>query len=528
MNLTSDETLAHLREHWPAMAMAKSASEPNRIEGPCGSEYLSSICDWLFNQAGYAWAGLFVEEYSDRWELRYAFYGNQKAGQVHLIVRVPLEKSSVPSIAEPVHAADWHEREVEDLFGIKFEGHPRLGDFVLHDDIWQEQIEPMRHSFEASRLEQGRHDNPEWRPHRVLEDPGAFAFTVGPVFSGAEESVHFLLESVGEDVTRTITRLFYKYRGVEKIAEGKPTNDVLLLAERFAATTAFAHALGYCQAVETITHTVVGTRASRLRVFFAELERLRHHIGTIEAICESTALAVATAQAGILEEDLLRISAILSEHRYLFGLCMPGGLARDIETAECHQAFVKIQEILKQLLQLEELLKYSGSFLDRLEEVGGIHSEKAREIGLVGPVARASGVVLDLRHSQPYGNYQAFTFDVPHEVEGDGYARLRILFAECVQSVRIMEQTLHGLPEESVISPVIPHEGWGLGWAETPRGAAFHFLRMDREGTVLRYRIVPPSFANWLGFHLAAENFAFQDFPIILATFNLSVAENDR
>jgi formate hydrogenlyase subunit 5 len=528
MNFTFDETFASLRERWPDTPFVIPVSMPNRIEGGCGSEFLSAICDWLFNQAGYAWAGLFAEEQSNQWELRYVFYGNQKAGQVHLIVRLPLENPSVPSITELVHAADWHEREVEDLFGIKFEGHPRLGDFILHDDIWREQVEPMRHSFDATRVEQGRHDNPDWRPHRVLEDPGAFAFTVGPVFSGAEESVHFLLESVGEDVTRTITRLFYKYRGIEKIAEGKSMNDVLLLAERFAATTAFAHALGYCQAVETITHTVVGTRSLRLRAFFAELERIRHHIGAIEAICESTALAVATAQAGILEEDLLRVSAILSGHRYLFGLCVPGGLSRDVDTAECHKALIKVQEILKRLLQLEELLKYSGSFLDRLEEVGGINSEQAREIGLVGPVARASGVIQDLRQSQPYGNYQAFAFDIPHEVEGDGYARLRVLFAECVQSVRIMEQTLHGFPEEAVKSPVIPHEGLGLGWVETPRGAAFHCVRTDREGTVLRYRIVPPSFANWLGFHLAAENFAFQDFPIILATFNLSVAENDR
>jgi Ni,Fe-hydrogenase III large subunit/Ni,Fe-hydrogenase III component G len=501
---------------------------PVQTEIACEAEDLPGVCEWISKDAQYTWAGLFVEEREDGWELRYCFYGDQEGGQVHLILRRPLDNPCVPSIAGPVHAADWHEREAEDLFGIKFEGHPRLGDFILHDEIWQEDVWPMRHSFDIANVQNGRHENPDWRPHRVLEDPGAFAFTVGPVFSGAEESVHFLLESVGEDVARTIPRLFFKYRAVEKLAEGKSADDVLLLAERFAATTAFAHAYAYCQSIERLTGTQVSERAQQLRVFFAELERLRHHVGTIEAICESTALAVATAQAGMLEEELLRLSAIISGHRYLFGLCVPGGLSRDFEMAECHNVVAASGKIVDRLLELEQLLKYSGSFLDRLEEVGPISAAQGREIGLLGPVARASGVVQDLRKFQPYGGYQKLQFETPCEKEGDGYARLRVLFAECVQSLMLMKQTLDGSLERGVRVPVVPRAGAALGWCEAPRGAAFHFVRTDSRGVVQRYHIVPPSFANWLGFHLAAENFAFQDFPIILATFNLSVAENDR
>ena len=119
---------------------------------------------------------------------------------------------------------------------------------------------------------------------------------IGPVFSGVAESAHFLLETVGEDVMRALPRLFYKYRGIEKIAEGRSIADVLLLAERFAATTAFAHALGFCQAVETVAGAEVPARARLLRVFLAELERVRHHVGAVEGICESTALVVAASQ----------------------------------------------------------------------------------------------------------------------------------------------------------------------------------------------------------------------------------------
>jgi len=101
---------------------------------------------------------------------------------------------------------------------------------------------------------------------------------IGPIYSDFAESAHFLLETVGEDVIRTIPRFFYKYRGVEKIAEGRTIDQVLLLAERFSGTSAFAHSLAFCQAVEEISRVEVPPRAKALRIFLTELERLRHHI----------------------------------------------------------------------------------------------------------------------------------------------------------------------------------------------------------------------------------------------------------
>jgi Ni,Fe-hydrogenase III large subunit len=128
----------------------------------------------------------------------------------------------------------------------------------------------------------------------------------------------------------------------------------------------------------------------------------------------------------------------------------------------------------------------------------------------------------------PYSGYEAFNFDVPSEREGDGYARLRVLFAESRQSVRIMAQAVTALTGGGVCAAVQYRSGAALGWVEAPRGAAFHWVRLDEGGRIARYRIVTPSFTNWHSFHLAAEKFAFQDFPIILATFDLSVAESDR
>jgi len=134
-----------------------------------------------------------------------------------------------------------------------------------------------------------------------------------------------------------------------------------------------------------------------------------------------------------------------------------------------------------------------------------------------------------LRRECPYGAYEELAFDVPRETEGDGYARLRILFQEAHQSARLIRQAINRLEAGPVCAVCRPqHAGAALGWVEAPIGAAIHWIRLDESGLVQRYRAITPSFNNWMGFHAAVEDFAFQDFPIILATFGLSATECDR
>ena len=515
---------------WPGQVRCRLDPGPRVDEVTCERGVLVELCRRLFHDWNCAFAGLIVEEGADAWNLRYVFYGAHETGWVHVLVSAPLAERTFPSIAAGarVFAADWHEREAEDLFGVRFEGHPRLGDFVLHDDAWQEGVEPMRRGFDAQAALRDRRPAADWRPRRVVEEAGAFILPIGPKFSGVTESVLFELETVGEDVIRSWTRLYYKWRAVEKLAEGKPAGDALLLAERFAATTAFAHGLAFCRAVEAIGGADVPPRARLLRMFLAELERLRHHAGAIQEICESTALVVANSQAGLLEEDLLRASGELTGHRYLFGLLALGGLTVDLATQACRKTLREAQDIVARLDALERRLKISSSFLDRIEEVGVIFPKTAVAYSLVGPVARASSIARDLRRAQPYLGYESLEFEMPTEEEGDGYARLRVLFAEARQSLRIMEQAVAALRDGAVQAPVALVPGAALGWVEAPRGATFHWVRLGEGGRIERYRAVTPSFTNWHSFHLGAERFAFQDFPIILSTFNLSAAENDR
>jgi formate hydrogenlyase subunit 5 len=497
----------------------------------CKPGDLVDICQWLSRDLGFAFATLIVEEVPRAgWSLLYVFYKDADSPWAYVALQLDAGTTAVPSISGLAHgpSVDWHEREVEDLFGLTFEGHPRLGEFILHED-WPEGVNPMRRSFDARRRFEPRELHPKWTPPRIVTAPGAFAMPIGPVFSDFAESAHFLLETVGEDVIRTIPRFFYKYRGVEKIAEGQKLEHVLLLAERFSGTSAFAHGLAFCQAVEAICGIDVPPRARALRTIFAELERLRHHAAAITGICNSTALAVATSQAAIIEENLLRLSCAVGQHRYLFGLAVPGGLSRDVSNEDCLHLATAVGGLAERQRDLHQMLRYSSSFLDRLEEVGIVTIERAVSYGLVGPVARASGVARDIRKLLPYAEYANVDLVVPIEHEGDGYARLRILFREAEQSAAITRDLSFSLPEGPVCSDrATCRAGAALAAVEAPLGAAFHWLRLDDDGTVARYRITPPAFANWHGFHLAAENFAFQDFPIILASFGLSNAECDR
>jgi Ni,Fe-hydrogenase III large subunit len=134
-----------------------------------------------------------------------------------------------------------------------------------------------------------------------------------------------------------------------------------------------------------------------------------------------------------------------------------------------------------------------------------------------------------LRRACPYSGYERYRFEVPCETEGDGLARLRVLFSEAQQSAGLIRQVVESLEPSETCAPVAQADaGVASGWVEAPIGAAVHWIRLDREHRVERYRILSPSFRNWLGLHVAVEDFAFQDFPIILATFGLSATECDR
>lgn len=487
----------------------------------------------LTSEHHYEFASLVVEHSgAERFVARYYFYaGNvrEEPGATSLIeMIVETDTPELPAISDRVHAADWHEREAEDMFGIHITGHPFLGDFVLHDNDWREAVAPMRRPFDAMQRMTGTGMGVAWRPRRILREPGSLVFPVGPIWGDYHEAGLWLLETTGELIRQAHSRLFYKYRGVEKIAEGQPPMQALLLAERFSGAAAFAHGLAYCQALEKLADCVVPVRAGRLRVVFAELERIRYHAATIAELAGSTGLAVGKSMAQEIEETLLRLTGEVCGHRYQFGLIAPGGLAWQPGEDALQRLDHGVMAVQERLSQLEGWLLNSSSFLDRIEEMGILTTELADIYGAVGPVGRASGRPLDLRCHLPYGDYRETSFSPHVETEGDGFARMRVFFGEIRASSGIVRDCLADLPPGPVSSDCHIQPGSALGWVEAPTGGAFHWVRVGEDGLIARLRISTAGFHNWHAFHRTVENAAFQDFPIILASYGLSIAENDR
>ena len=471
---------------------------------------------------------LFSVETTDALQLHVLCSLPTEQSWLHLCVELDRQTPNFPSLVALLPAADWYERQVWQELGIEPQGHPMLQGLRLPPD-WPDGVYPHRASF--GQRQQVAFVEPYY-PTLVEAAPGVVDYPLGPVRSGVVESGHYTLRTVGEELIDVRLQLFYKHRGVEKRAEGLPLTLLPLIAERISGTSAFAHSLALCQAIEQAAEVEIPPRARYLRTLLAELERLYNHLGYQADLCQATGLVVAQAQFDILKERLLRLNAALSGHRYLFGMNIPGGLSRDLSEA----SVVAVQQLVvachRDVEVLNRMLLTSPSHQDRLEGSGILQPQDAQDYGAIGPIGRASGVDRDLRRDHPYAAYEDVSFDIPVQERGDAQARANIRMAETVQTLHILEQVLERLQPGDVSVPVaveaLPAGTSALGWAESPHGESIHWLLIGDNGTVQRYRVRPASFTNWQAFPLAIPGHnILTDFPVIEQSFGLSFAGAD-
>ncbi len=270
------------------------------------------------------------------------------------------------------------------------------------------------------------------------------------------------------------------------------------------------------------------------RTLLAELERVYSHLGDLAALSVSTGLPVPQMEYLHLKESILRLNFSLFGHRYLRGSIVPGGISAAgwPHDADPIGGARIVSDVLDQAQDIARGLERTSSFLDRLHGAGRVSSATIEWGRPVGPVGRASGLELDVRQARPYADYAGLDLAVPLETASDAYARFRIRVQELTESLKLIRRILGGWhPREisSAESDVVlggePIYKSGVGIVEAPRGLLSYWISFAPTGRIANVGIATPSERNWAVVPDAmANNNILQDFPIIDASFSLSVA----
>jgi Ni,Fe-hydrogenase III large subunit len=329
-------------------------------------------------------------------------------------------------------------------------------------------------------------------------------------------------------------RLFYVHKGIEKRFESLPWRHGVFLAESISGDTAVGHSLAYAHAIERLANVDVPTRARLLRVILLELERLYNHTADIGALATDVAFTVPASRAQALRERLVRLQDELFGTRLLRGTIRLGGVKQDLASTQCDALRAFVQAFGRDFEALITLLIDAGTFTDRVDGTGILTNQVARDLGIVGMAARASGIDADWRRDHPSDAYADLRFEVPVEEGGDVRARLMVRAREIEQSLRIVHQVLDalpftvGAPLASRLPDKLPPRSTALGWAEAWRGPCAHMVATDERGELTRVKVTDPSFLNWPGLAQAVPSNIVPDFPVINKSFNLSYSGNDR
>ena len=360
-------------------------------------------------------------------------------------------------------------------------------------------------------------------PFNEVAGKGVYEIPVGPVHAGLIEPGHFRFSVVGETIVRMYQRLYFVHRGVEKLFEGRGIDDGIALAERISGDTAVGHSLAYVMAVEDALGIEVGERDRLVRALLLECERLYNHVNDLGAIVNDVGFGIVNQHAGRLRETLLRHNARLTGHRLLRGSISIGGA--DL-MAEPDLAL--IAKVAAEVVELAAISTAHPMVANRLDTTAILRTDQAAALGVLGYVARASGLSIDARVDQPFVDLgEGFT--VVTRTTGDVRARFDVRADEVVVSAGLIADLTARIAslEAGARAPRTLASGAGLGVVEAWRGTLVQRVEVDASGVLTRVKVVDPSFCTWPALGIALADTIVPDFPLANKSFNMSYAGND-
>jgi Ni,Fe-hydrogenase III large subunit len=449
------------------------------------------------------------------------------AGGDHLLqldLALPAGTTGYADIADIFPAAARMQRAAADLTGIAADARDRRP-WVRHA-AWPADYLPLAAGAGVPAGEQTVADD---YPFVRVTGDGVHEIPVGPVHAGIIEPGHFRFSVVGEKVLRLEQRLGYAHKGIEQRFTSLALLEGHRLAARVSGDSAVAFSWAYVQALEGMADCRPPARALWLRALALECERIANHLGDLGALGNDAGFAFGLSQFSRLKEQWLRALEPVFAQRYLLDYVVPGGVARDAAGGALDALAQCAGDIAGEARLVRSIYDEHAGVRDRFAGTGIVKPQLARQLGMAGLAARASGQAHDLRVDAPTEPYAALGVRLVCEHEGDVAARVAVRFGELDESVRLVAGIAAQLPSGDHRGTVVaPAAGTsGLGAIEGWRGPVLVALTSGSGGSIARCHPHDPSWQNWPLVEHAVIGNIVPDFPLINKSFNLSYSGQD-